>query len=150
MTKDVLVTIRGLQSLEEAGNPEEVEVVAKGDYYYKNGSHYILFDEVLEGFTETTKNTIKISEKSVEVRKKGLANMHMVFETNKKNFTYYATPFGRMQMGIAATRIDVQESDNCLDLSIDYALEINDEHAADCQISVSVKEKNAGKFSLHM
>ena len=35
MTKDVLVTIKGLQSLEETSDAEEVELVAKGDYYFK-------------------------------------------------------------------------------------------------------------------
>ena len=39
MEKDVLVTIRGLQTLEKIENPEEVELVAKGDYYYRNGHH---------------------------------------------------------------------------------------------------------------
>ena len=33
MEKDVLVTIRGLQTLENIENSEEVELVAKGDYY---------------------------------------------------------------------------------------------------------------------
>lgn len=150
MTKDVLVTIRGLQNLEEAGRPEEVELVAKGDYYYKNGHHYIFFDEIIEGFTEPTKNSIKISEKSVEVKRKGAANVQMIFEENKKNFTYYATPFGSIQMGIAATKIQVREEEESLDLLIDYALEINAEHAADCQISVNVKPKAAGSFSLNM
>ena len=43
MTKDVLVTVKGLQSI-EAGEPEEVEMISRGDYYYKNGHHYIFFD----------------------------------------------------------------------------------------------------------
>ena len=50
MTKDVLVTVKGLQSI-DAGEPEEAELVSKGDYYYKNGHHYIFFDEAVEGFT---------------------------------------------------------------------------------------------------
>lgn len=148
MTKDVLVSIKGLQNLEEGLEPEEVEVVAKGDYYFKNGHHFIYFDEVLEGFPEPVKNSIKITENSVEVKKKGAANVQMIFEENKKNFTYYATPFGNLQMGLAATRIKVQEEEESLDLCIDYALEINGEHVADCEISVSVKAKNAGNFSL--
>ena len=70
MTKDVLVTVKGLQSI-DAGEPEEVELVSKGDYYYKNGHHYIFFDEAVEGFTESTRNSIKVSENSVEVKRKG-------------------------------------------------------------------------------
>ena len=141
MTKDVLVTVKGLQSI-DAGEPEEVELVSKGDYYYKNGHHYIFFDEAVEGFTESTRNSIKVSENSVEVKRKGLTNVQMIFEENKKNLTYY------LQMGIAATKIDVKEQPEGLDISIDYALEINAEHAADCRISVNVRQKDAGEFSL--
>lgn len=150
MTKDVLVTIRGMQNLEEAGDPEEVELVAKGNYYFKNGHHFIFFDEMTEGISEPTKNSIKISAGSVEVKRKGAANVQMIFEENKKNLTYYATPFGNLQMGISATRIDLREEEENLDLCIDYALEINAEHAADCQIYVNVKPKSSGHFSLHM
>ena len=46
MTKDVLVTIKGFQSLEDIEEQEDVEVVAKGDYYYRNGHHFIMFDEM--------------------------------------------------------------------------------------------------------
>ena len=86
----------------------------------------------MEGFTESTRNSIKVSENSVEVKRKGLTNVQMIFEENKKNLTYYATPFGNLQMGIAATKIDVKEQPEGLDISIDYALRINAEHAADC------------------
>ena len=114
MTKDVLVTVKGLQSMEDGSPPEEVEMVAKGEYYYKNGHHYIFYNETIE----------------------------------KKNISYYATPFGNLQMGIAATNIDIKEQEKSLELCIDYAMEINGEHAADCRIAVSVKEKNSGEFSL--
>ena len=147
MEKDVLVTIKGLQTLENIDNPEEVELVAKGDYYYRNGHHYIFFEEMTEGFPQPTKNTIKITDKSVEVKKKGVTNVQMIFEENKKNLTYYATPFGNLQMGIAATKIAVKEEEQGLDLAI-YALEINAEHAADCQIQINVKPKVPGNLSL--
>ena len=90
MTKDVLVTVKGLQSMEDGSPPEEVEMVAKGEYYYKNGHHYIFYNETIEGFTEQNRNSIKISENSVEVKKKGLTNMQMIFEEQKKNISYYA------------------------------------------------------------
>ena len=82
MTKDVLVTIKGVQSLEDIEEQEDVEVVAKGDYYYRNGHHFIMFDEMSDEDYQTTKNTIKITEKSVEVRRKGADHGQMMFEEN--------------------------------------------------------------------
>ena len=49
MTKDVIVSISGLQMPAE-GEAEPVEVITVGDYYQKNGKHYVLYEEVNEGF----------------------------------------------------------------------------------------------------
>ena len=105
MTKDVLITVKGMQAIEAGEGQEEVEVVAKGDYYFKNGHHFICYEEMLEGFETPTKNMIKITDNTVEVQKKGITNTHMVFEEAKKSLTFYTTPFGNMEMGISATNI---------------------------------------------
>ena len=46
-----------------------------------------------------------MSPEGLEVRKKGAVNVHMVFEPGKKNMTYYTTPFGTLQLGIATTAL---------------------------------------------
>lgn len=60
MTKDVLIRIVGLQSLGEADGQEPIELVIGGEYYYQNGSHYLRYEEMVEGFNEKTINYIKI------------------------------------------------------------------------------------------
>ena len=50
MTKDVLITIRGVHTMDEEDN--DVEMIVRGDYYQKNGKHYVLYEELLEGFKE--------------------------------------------------------------------------------------------------
>ena len=42
MTKEVLVTISGLQFAEDRENEEAVEIITAGDYYKRNGKHYIV------------------------------------------------------------------------------------------------------------
>ena len=97
---------------------------------------------------QPTVNYIKMSEKAMEVRKKGLVNVHMVFEQGKKNMTYYTTPFGTLQMGIAATGMELHESENGLDMKVDYALDMNDEHVADCYLAILAQPKNSKNFTL--
>ena len=61
MTKDVLVTISGLQFIPEGTEPPEpVEVTCPGTYYKKNGKHYVMYEEIIDGFSEVTKNTLKL------------------------------------------------------------------------------------------
>ena len=83
MTKDILVSIRGLQSMGEASE-DEVEVIIPGKYYKRGDMHYIQYDEVSEGMEGTTKNLIKLKENCMEVTKKGLTNTHMVLRSRRK------------------------------------------------------------------
>lgn len=87
MTKDVILSICGFQF--ETNGDEPVEVITGADYFFKNGKHYVLYDEMMPESGEEVKNIIKIEESRVEVIRKGVNNTHMVFETDKKNMTYY-------------------------------------------------------------
>ena len=148
MTKDVIISIRGLQFVQSEEDMEPVEVVTSGEYYKKNGSHYLLFEEAVEGFEGVTHNMMKFKENQLEVRKKGLINVHMLFEESKKTLSYYQTPLGNMNMGIAATNFILREDRNNIQLRVDYALELNDVFVADCTICMNVESKASGNFSL--
>ncbi len=149
MDKNVLIHIRGLQMMDPTDEQEPIELVVPGQYYFKNGSHYLRYEELMdETSAEPTVNYIKISSKAVEVRKKGLVNVHMVFERGKKNMTYYSTPYGTVEMGIAATGVMIEESENGIDMKVDYALEMNEEYVADCYLTVSAQSKASGEFRI--
>lgn len=149
MTKEVLLTISGLQFAAQGDEESEpVEVITAGDYYKKNGKHYILYDEVMEGFQGNTKNVIKLTEDSLDITKKGVSNVHMIFEKNKKNVSYYYTPFGSILVGIDAQSVDIRETEENIDVKVKYNLEVNYEHLADCSITMNIKSKEAKDFTL--
>ncbi len=133
MTRDVLVTISGLQVMQQESGVEPVDLITAGDYYKKNDKHYVIFDEVMEGFEGVTKNIIKIREDCVDITKKGFTNVHMVFEKDKQNMTCYETPFGSLMVGINAKSIQLLEKENDISLDLEYSLEVNCEHLADCR-----------------
>ncbi|HIX77795.1 MAG TPA: DUF1934 domain-containing protein [Candidatus Fusicatenibacter merdavium] len=149
MTKDVIISIRGLQVLvDENGEQEPVEVLNAGQYYYKNNQHYILYDEPAEGFEETTHNILKFNKNKLEVRKRGLMEVHMIFEENKKNISMYQTPFGVMDMGIATTRIELTEEPERIFLEVDYALEMGGSYVGDCNIQLLVQARTKENLAL--
>lgn len=147
MTKEVLIGIKGLQMSAENGS-DEVEVFVGGEYYFRNNKHYFLYDEVVEGTTETTRNVVKVAPDYMEVTKKGITNTHMVFEKNKKNITYYYTPYGSLLIGIDAGKVDIKELEEEILVDVDYALEMNCEKVADCNIHMVVKPKGTRDFKL--
>ena len=149
MTKDVFLSITGLQfTAQEEGDAQAVEVITPGDYYKKNDKHYVMYDEVMEGFEGTTRNLIKVGPDFLDITKKGVTNVHMIFEKNKKNVTYYYTPFGSNLIGIDAKQVEVAETEENIDIRVNYDLEINYEFLANCNITLNIKAKDAGDFRL--
>ena len=148
MNKDVLIHVRGLQMMETDDAQEPIEIVVPGQYYFRNGSHYLRYEEMLDDTAETTVNYIKMSPNGVEVRKQGQVNVHMVFEEGKKNKTFYNTPYGTLQMGISATGLELKESEDGIQMKVDYALDMNEEHVADCYQTVQAQSKDSADFVL--
>jgi uncharacterized beta-barrel protein YwiB (DUF1934 family) len=139
MKKDVLVSISGLQY--EMDKDEAVEVISVGEYYNRNGKHYIIYEEIIEDMDGVSKCTIKLSEKQIDIIKKGANNVHMIFEEGKKNTTYYNTPYGDLQVGIYTTLIRVSEEEDKIVADIEYGLDINYAHVSDCQIKIKITSK---------
>jgi len=147
MTKEVFIKIKGLQAGPEADG-EPIEMMVVGEYYYKNNKHYILYEEVMEGETKPTKNRIKVAPGYMELTKSGLVSVHMTFEENTKNITHYYTPYGSITMGIDGKKVEIEESENELNVSVEYGLEMNQEFVADCNISIQVRSKGLKEFKL--
>ena len=144
MTKEVLLTISGLHLDVFSNEPDEenvpIELITPATYYLKNGKHYVLYDELVEGMLGSIKNTIKITgDSKLEMRKSGIANTNMVFEKEKINVTQYDTPYGEMMLGVYTKDMKVDVTEDNIDVSIAYALDVNSEKVADCNIVMNIK-----------
>lgn len=139
MTKEVLVSVSGLQFA--VNSNEAIEVITGGQYFSRAGKQYVLYDEMLEEYEGVSKNTIKFTDGIVDITKKGLTNVHMIFEEKKKNMTYYNTPFGNLMIGLYTNRIQIEEKEEDIRIVVDYALDINYEFISDCMITIVVKAK---------
>lgn len=143
MTKDVLISLRGLQFDQSDADAEKIETIMTGSYYEKNGNHYVLFDEVMEGFTEPVKNRIKFGEHALELTRSGAVNVHMIFEENRKNMTSYQTPYGNILIGIDTQKIHIAQESERIVVDVDYALDINYEYLANCQIVLDIRARGS-------
>ena len=147
MTKEVLVSIRGIHAVD--GESDNVEVITAGSYYFKNNKHYIVYDELVEGFDRAVKNTIRIGRNTVDVMKSGPARSHMVFEENKTNVNCYSTAFGQMMVGVSTNMIDIDEQEDRISVHVDYTLDVNFEKMSNCRISIDIQSKEKADFHLN-
>lgn len=139
MTKEVLLALKGLQF--DGENKEDITTILPAEYYERNGKHYVIYEEVMEGFSGSTKNIIKFRDKEMDVTKKGIVNVHLLFEENRKNLSSYGTPFGEIMVGISTTKMNLTEDENHIQVDVDYELELNYQHLADCKISLDIRPR---------
>lgn len=139
MTQKVLLTLSGLQANQTEDDADRIETVSHGDYYMKNGKHYVIFDETVEGINDILKSKLKFDENTVEVSRSGVMSSHMVFQENKKNLTGYNTPFGQILMGIDTKKIHITEQEHRIIVDVDYSLEVNDEFMSDCHMHIDIR-----------
>lgn len=137
MTKDVLVTVRGLQMTPDGD--DTIEVTTTGKYYEKDGKRYLFYDEIGDDTNLIVKNSIQITEEHVSVSKKGVINAQMNFEKENKLVSVYETPYGQMEMDVYTTGICLDERDDFLELKLEYLLEINNQHVSDSEILLQIR-----------
>lgn len=143
MKKEVLISIAGLHYglPGSEGEEEPIEIITPASYYRKNGKHYIIYDEVVEGVPGSVKNTVKITDGTLfEISKSGAASARMVFEKDKIHMTSYQTPFGELLVGLHTKDMQMDIREDRIDVDIFYALDINNEPLSECQIKVNIRE----------
>ena len=151
MTEDILISVRGLHTLDieqEEEETDELEMTMPGKYYFRNGKHYILFEETDEESQSVVKNRFKLSEDRLEISKKGVMNATMTFQRGEKSSSWYGTPVGDVQLGIEVTDMQLMESEDEIEMNVAYALEMNSEHVSDSRIRLRIMERNKGLFRI--
>lgn len=140
MTKEVNLIIKGSQKY-ATHQDNDLKTKAAGEYYFRNGCHYVLYEEQAEGFTQSTKSMLKLKGDCLEMTRKGLVNTTMVFDRTKETATNYKTPFGEFFLGIHTRTLRVLEEENAIRAEVEYTLSADGAHMADCRISIQISSK---------
>lgn len=138
MTKEIRITVRGIHQ-SDAGKPDQTEITASGEYYLKNGSHYIFYEETAEDSGERIKNSLKLKGNMLELNRKGAVNSRMTFETGKSHVADYATPFGMLRMETVTSRILCRSEENCLRIGAEYELWADGVKMSSCRLDVKAE-----------
>lgn len=142
MTKDVFVSVASFQTSND--ETEHMEVINKGSYYKKNDYHYVIYEEIMQGFDQPIKSMMKFKQGALTVTKKGIINVNMVFEEESKNSCCYATPYGDVMLGIDTASVEMKEEEDIICVDAFYSLEANYEKLADCEIHMEISSKDRG------
>lgn len=126
MTKEVKISVCGRQ-WGEGIEENTIETETDGEYYCKNGSSYVFYEEVMEECSQPIKTRIKWKQNELELIRQGVVDTRMIFRENQVNVTDYATPYGNLLLGVNTKTVNVEEKEDCIYVFVEYQLELEEE-----------------------
>ena len=150
MSQNVHLTLTGRQK-DETGETALTRHSCSAEYFEKNDSVYLLYEETPDGADAVVKNTIKLKPSLLELSRRGSISTRMAFEPGREYLTEYVTPYGRLQMGISTRSLDVDRTEGQLRIRIDYSLTSGGVPVSDCsmEITVQTETQKQAKNLLH-
>lgn len=136
MNDAIKITILGEHRNEEQ-DTQMLQTDVEGEYFLKNGKHYILYKEESEE-KRITKNLLQISKQVVRLSKTGLLHTEMIFEENQNHSTSYLTPYGEVKMMIHTKKIDLSEAEDFIKVCISYEILEQDLQISNCNITIEI------------
>ena len=145
MTKDIILTISGLHDNEgEIDAP--IETMTPGQYFMKNGKHYVVYDEVIEGLEGTLESTIKFTENQVELIRNGAASTRMIFQPGQEHMVVYQTPMGPLSISLYTENIQTELGEERMNLKIDYSIKTEGIVISESTVHIEVCPKELARF----
>ena len=142
--KNVLISIRGDQNFEETG-ADTTELVTEGRLCARPYGYDLVYNESELTGMEGTRTTFQVREKArggegqVVLLRSGQINSQMIFETGRKHYSLYETPYGTMTVDISTSRVDTDMGDSGGKIEIDYAIEIEHRVTGESKFRISVR-----------
>ena len=141
MNREVELVLSGLHDAEGASDKDAVETAQAAQYFKRNDSHYLLYEEEIEGFDGTCKSRIKFRDNLLELTRQGAVEMHMIFEENKRHMIPYNTPYGQLMLGIETGRVLVEEQEDQIHVTVEYTLDHEGEPLSESCLKIHIREK---------
>lgn len=140
--KNVIVKVTG-KHREKGGEWDGIEITTTGSLYDKNGSLFLLYDEVMgeeEGDVSHARIKIEQDPLAVTINKSGAVTSVMSFSKGGKEKSSYETPYGIFTMEITTKDLTFKERKDGFLLSLLYELDMNYEHMSESRITIEVKD----------
>lgn len=139
MKKEVLIEICGTQNVD--GDKETVEIITTGQYYLKNKSFYIIYDETESTGYANCKTTVKLDGSNVvSMIRHGGHQSQIIVESGVRHQCNYGTQFGDFIIGIMGKNVVSELDENGGRLEFEYSLDVNTSLASENKVTINVKE----------
>ena len=95
MNKDVIISVKGIQTSPNDEKANHIELVTEGKYYKKDKNYCVTYEESEVTGMEGTTTTVEMCDDGiVTLTRFGKVNTQFIFKKGKKHTSYYDTEQG--------------------------------------------------------
>lgn len=144
MEKEVIISIQGLQNY-SGMDADNIELVTEGKLEEADGALRLSYQESeLTGMAGTT-TLFHVEPEKITLLRIGSFSSEMVFEPGKRHMSLYSTPYGSMEIGVVARKMNSTLDRTGGKIEIDYDIEINHMLAGQSLFRIDVRESGPVK-----
>jgi len=144
MKKDVTINIRGIYNADDEDESDVVELFTTGEFYRKNGSYYISYEESeVTGFEGST-TTLKVEDQdcvTLSRNGKGHEMTQLIVQNGVRHQCHYDMGFGDLMIGVSGKSIRSTLDEHGGQLEFKYSLDINSMLSSDNEMLIIVQEQ---------
>ena len=135
----IMINIDGTQNFGN-GEANNVELTTEGELSVSTDSYTLKYKESeLTGLEGTTTEITVENNGIVNLVRSGTVNSNLVFEEGKRHLSYYDTNDGAFSIGVFASYVDTVLERNYGEISITYAMDVDDKPIGENEIRVRFK-----------
>ncbi len=132
----IMISIDGTQNFGN-GDTNNVELTTAGELNVSNESYTLKYEESeLTGMEGTTTEITVSNDGVVSLMRSGTVNSNLIFEEGKRHLSYYDTKDGAFSIGVFASYVDTVLEQNYGEISITYAMDVDDKPIGENEIRV--------------
>ncbi len=140
--KDVIISIQGMQSY-EGESDDNIELVTQGKLGYAEGGLCLSYQESELTGMEGTTTVFHVEPDRITLLRIGSISSEMVFEQGKRHLSLYSTPYGNMEIGVMARKLNSTLDAEGGKIEIDYDIDINHMMAGKSLFRIDVRQSGA-------
>ena len=133
----VIVKIIGSQT-DGTGEVNRIELMAEGRHYYRNGKHYVLYDDAMTNKDQKTATVLKIAANSLTLLRKGDVMQEQYFQPQQEHSSVYRTPYGNLDLAVRTEKINIVYGTVSGNIDVAYAMSVNGQWQSSNELHIEI------------
>ena len=133
----VIVKVTGSQQGPD-GIRDTIDMQAEGRHYYKNGLHYVLYDDDSVDEKQTAATVLKIGPDQLTLLRHGVVNQRQEFTLDHESHSQYQTPFGALELACYTHKLKIDYGTVSGTVDVGYDLSVQGAHQSENTLHIEI------------